>query len=104
MKFSQLSPHASDVVDLIAQSRAILMIRHRNIKPQHAYGLCRAPVVSRLGLAGSLGWVRLILDRFRDAVCPHPDSFPSPFDLDMDEFNFESFGSHRRCNRFRHKQ
>ena len=102
--FGQLSPHASDLVDLIAQSRAILMMRHRNIKPQHAYGLCRAPVVSRLGLAGSLGWVRLILDRFRDAVCPHPDSFPSPFDLDVDEFNFESFGSHRRCNRFRHKQ
>ena len=55
-----------------------------------ACGLCRAPVVSRIGLAGSLGWVRLILDRFRDAACPHPDS-SSPFiDLGVGEFNFES--------------
>ena len=49
-------------------------MRYRKIRPQRAYGLCRAPVVSRLGLAVSLGWVRLILDRFRDAVCTHPDS------------------------------
>ena len=47
-------------------------------------------MVSRIGLAESVGWVRLILDRFRDASCPHPDS-PSPFiDLGVDEFNFES--------------
>ena len=91
--FGQFSLHASDFVELIAQSRALLMMRHRKIKAEHAYGLCRAPVVSRIGLAGSLGWVRLILDRFRDAACPHPDS-SSPFiDLGVDEFNFESFGS-----------
>jgi len=83
---------------LVAQSRALLMMRHRKIKAEHAYGLCRAPVVSRIGLAGSLGWVRLILDRFRDAVCPHPDS-SSPFiDLGVDEFNFESFGAQRRSD------
>ena len=97
--FGQFSLHASDFVELIAQSRALLMMRHRKIKAGHAYGLCRAPVVSRIGLAGSLGWVRLILDRFRDAACPHPDS-SSPFiDLGVDEFNFESFGSQRRCDR-----
>ena len=97
--FGQFSKHASDVVDLVAQSRALIMMRHRKIKAEHAYGLCRAPVVSRVGLAGSLGWVRLILDRFRDAVCPHPDS-SSPFiDLAVDEFNFESFGSQRRSDR-----
>jgi hypothetical protein len=96
--FGQFSLHASDVVDLVAQSRALLMMRHRKIKAEHAYGLCRAPVVSRVGLAGSLGWVRLILDRFRDAVCPHPDS-SSPFiDLGVDEFNFESFGAQRRSD------
>jgi len=96
--FGQFSLHASDFVELVAQSRALLMMRHRKIKAGHAYGLCRAPVVSRIGLAGSLGWVRLILDRFRDAVCPHPDS-SSPFiDLGVDEFNFESFGSQRRCD------
>ena len=44
------------------------MMRHRKIKAEIAYGLCRAPVVSRIGLAESLGWVRLILDRFRDAA------------------------------------
>ena len=91
--FGQYSLHASDIADLIAQSRALLIMRHRKIKAEHAYGLCRAPVVSRVGLAGSLGWVRLTLDRFRDAVCPHPDS-SSPFiDLGLDELNFESFGS-----------
>jgi len=97
--FGQFSKHASDVGDLVAQSRALIMMRHRKIKAEHAYGQCRAPVVSRVGLAGSLGWVRLILDRFRDAVCPHPDS-SSPFiDLAVDEFNFESFGSQRRSDR-----
>ena len=35
-------------------------------------------MVSRVGLAGSLGWVRLILFRFRDTVCPHSES-SSPF-------------------------
>ena len=97
--FGQISLHASDVVDLVAQSRALLMMRHRKIKAENAYGLCRAPVVSRIGLAGSLGWVRLILDRFRDAVCPHPDSSSSFIDLGADEFNFESFGSQRRSDR-----
>ena len=94
--FGQFSPHASDLVDLVAQSRAILMMRYRKIRPQHAYGLCRAPVVSRLGLAGSLGWVRLILDRFRDAVCTHPDSSTPFVNLENDEFNFESLDSQRR--------
>ena len=56
--FGQFSPRASDLVDLVAQSRATLMMRYRKIRPQHGYGVCRAPVVSRLGLAGSLGWVR----------------------------------------------
>ena len=85
-------------VDLVAQSRALLVIWHRKIKAEHAYGLCRAPVVSRIGLAGSLGWVRLILDRFRDAACPHPDSSFPFIDLGVDEFNFESFGSQRRSD------
>ena len=94
--FGPFSIHASDFVELIAQSRALLMIRHRKIKAEHAYGLCRAPVGSRIGLAGSLGRVRLI---FRDAVCPHPDS-SSPFiGLGVGEFNFESAGSQRRSDR-----
>ncbi len=97
--FGQFSLHASDFVELVAQSRALLVMRHRKIKAKHAYGLCRALVVSRIGLAGSLGWVRLIFDRFRDAACPHPDS-PSPFiGLGVGEFNFESFGSQRRSDR-----
>ncbi len=54
------------------------MMRHRKIKAEHTCGLCRAPVISRIGIAGPLGWVRLILDRFRGAACPHPDS-SSPF-------------------------
>ncbi len=58
------------------------MMRHRNIKPQDEGGLL-APVVSRLGLAGKLAWVRLILDYFRGANA-RPDSFPSPLDLDTD--------------------
>ena len=96
--FGQISLQASDIVELIAVSCAPHDAASQ-IKAGHAYGLCRAPVVSRIGLAGSLGWVRLILDRFRDAVCPHPDS-SSPFiDLGVDEFNFESFGSQRRCDR-----
>ncbi len=57
--FGQFSLHASDFVELIAQSRALLMMQHRKIKAGHAYGLCCAPVVSRIGLAGSLGWVRV---------------------------------------------
>ena len=69
--FGQFSLHASDFVELVAQSRALLMMRHRKIIAGHAYGLCRAPVVSRIGLAGSLERVRLILDRFRGTVCPH---------------------------------
>ena len=52
--------------------------------------------VTRLGLAGSLGWVRLILDRFRDAVCTHPDSSTPIVNLKNDEFNFESLDSQRR--------
>ena len=66
--FGQFLPHASGLADLVAQSRAILMMRYRKTRPRHAYDLCRAPVVSRLGLAGSLGLVALILDRFCDAV------------------------------------
>ena len=50
----------------------------------------------RLGLAGSLGWVRLILDRFRDAVCTHPDSLTPFVNRENDEFNFESLDSQRR--------
>ncbi len=56
--FEQFSLHASDFVDLVAQSRALLMMRHRKIEAEHAYGLYRAPVVSCIGLAGSLDWVR----------------------------------------------
>ncbi len=45
-------------------------------------------MVSRIGLAGSLGWFSLILDRYRAAACPHPDS-SSPFiGLGVGEFNF----------------
>ena len=47
-------------------------------------------VVSRLGLAGSLDWVGLIFDRFRDAVCTHPDSSTRFVNLENGEFNFES--------------
>ena len=103
--FGQFSLHASDFVDLVTQSRALLVMRHRKIKAEHSYGLFRAPVVSRIGLAGSQGWVRLILDRFRGAVYPQPDS-SSPFiGLGVDEFNFEFFvfqcrsgrGLWRRC-------
>ena len=98
--FGQISLHASDFAELVAQSRALLMMRHRKIKAGHAYGLCRAPVLSRTGLAGSLGWVRLILDRFRDAACPHPDS-SSPLSLALvwASFNFEYFGCQRRSDR-----
>ena len=53
-------------------------------------------VVSRLGLAGSLDWVGLIFDRFRDAVCTHPDSSTRFVNLENGEFNFESLGSQRR--------
>ncbi len=35
-------------------------------------------MVTRIGLASSLGWIKLILDRFLEAACSHPD-FPSPF-------------------------
>ena len=42
-------------VEFVAQSHALLMIRHRKIKAGHAYGLCRAPVVSRIGSLGP--WV-----------------------------------------------
>ncbi len=77
-RLDNFSLQASDFVELVAQYRALLVIRHRKIKAGHAYGLCCAPMASRIGLAGSLGWVRLILDRFRDAACPHPDS-SSPF-------------------------
>ena len=93
------SLHASDFVELIARSRALLMMRHRKVKAGHAYVLCRAPVVPRIGLAGIMLWFRLILDRFRDVACPHPDS-SSPFiGLGVDEFNFETFGSQRRSDR-----
>ena len=68
-------------------------MRHRTIKAEHAYGLCRAPVVSLIGLAGSLGWVRLILDRFRDYACPHPDSSSHFIDLGAVVLNLGYFGS-----------
>ena len=35
-----------------------------------------ALVGSHIGPARSLGWVRLILDRFRGTICAHPDSPP----------------------------
>ena len=86
----------SGLVDLVALCRAIPMRRYRKIWSQHAYGRCRAPVVSYLGLAESLGWVRLILDRFRDAACTHPGSSAPFVNLENNEINFESLGSKRR--------
>ncbi len=55
MEKAQFSLQALGFVELVAQSRALLMMRHRKNKAEHAYGLCRAPVVSRIGFAGSLG-------------------------------------------------